>query len=97
MIFAFYCLYAMSRGLSREDIVTIICAGIGAGLLEVFIIIQEKNRKKEKQRGEYETRNKGKIEVKVTIEDGYWTCPSCNFKNHDFQDLCSECGQGVEK
>lgn len=35
--------------------------------------------------------------LKVSSKDGYWTCPSCNDKNKEFQDVCNNCGQEVEK
>lgn len=35
--------------------------------------------------------------LKVTPENGFWTCPSCNDKNWGIQDVCSNCGQEVEK
>lgn len=35
--------------------------------------------------------------LKVIPENGRWTCPSCNEANLEAYDVCSECGQEVEK
>jgi hypothetical protein len=35
--------------------------------------------------------------IKVAIKDEKWFCPSCNESNKGLQDVCSNCGQEVEK
>ncbi len=35
--------------------------------------------------------------LKVISKDGYWICPSCNEKNKEIQDVCSNCGQEIEQ
>jgi hypothetical protein len=35
--------------------------------------------------------------LKVSSKDGFWTCPSCNERNKEIQDACSNCGQEIEK
>ncbi|MBU4446859.1 hypothetical protein KJ656_17545, partial [bacterium] len=33
---------------------------------------------------------------KVSPKDEFWICPSCNEKNKEIQDVCSNCGQEIE-
>lgn len=35
--------------------------------------------------------------LKVSPKDGYWSCPSCHENNKELQDVCSNCGQEIEK
>ena len=35
--------------------------------------------------------------LKVIAIDGYWTCPSCKERNKELQDVCSNCGQEIER
>lgn len=35
--------------------------------------------------------------LKVTVKDGRWTCPSCNYSHQETCDLCDNCGQEISK
>lgn len=49
-------------------------------------------------KGKFPQEHLSKPEIlKVTPQKGYWLCPSCNENNREMQDICSNCGQEVEK
>jgi len=35
--------------------------------------------------------------IKIVVEDGRWICPSCNEPSNEVYDVCSNCGQEIEK
>ena len=49
-----------------------------------------------KKKEELKVLNKDKI-LKVSVINGYWVCPTCSENNKELQDVCSNCGQEIEK
>ncbi len=56
-----------------------------------------KRYEQEKREKEAWAKMEARGEAKVSVEDGYWACPNCNFKSQEIYDVCKYCGQLVSK